>query len=377
MCRNSLPVLAGVLLVLALPSRAAAQEVAVIVGFHGDADPGIFARHGGSPGTDLGSIGAQAGRVPAGRLRALKAEAGVAYVEEDIVRQATVTPNDTHYAAYQADDFGLINAPAAWDLSTGSGIRVAVLDTGCQLNHPDIGSGASGKVKVWRNFSSGKATDVADKNGHGTHTAGTVGARTNNGTGVAGAGFNCELAIGKVLGPKGGYDSWIAAGLNWSWQTANAKVVNMSLGGPGSSSTLQNAVDAAWNNGLVVVAAAGNESSSAPSYPAAYTNCISVAATDSSANLASFSNFGSTVDLAAPGVSIASTYKGSAYVLMSGTSMASPHVAGVAALVWASSHGSSNTNVRARLEGTATLPVAGANAGSLKVVDAYASLAAP
>jgi len=352
-----------------------ADSVAVIVGFHGQADETIFERHGGKKGTPLGSLHAHAGHVPASQLKGLRAEPGVAYVEEDLVRQPTFTPNDTYYASYQADDFGLIGCPAAWDVSKGAGKRVSVLDTGCQLSHPDIGSGSSGKVKAWKNFTtSGASTDVKDNNGHGTHTAGTVGAKTNNSSGVASAGVNCELAIGKVLGSSGGYDSWVAAGINWSWQTAGAKVVSMSLGGPGATTTLQNAVNSAWANGVVVVAAAGNDGSTVLSYPGAYTNCISVAATTNAGALASFSNYGSTVDIAAPGVNIASTYKGSGYALMSGTSMATPHVAGVAALVWASPFGTSNAAVRKQLQGTATRAVTTPNGSPLKLVDAYAAV---
>jgi len=365
---------AAAALVAALPAVAFADDVNVIVGFHGQADRAIFSRHGGSAGTDLGGINAVAGHLPPGQLKALRAESGVAYVEEDQVRKTTTVPNDELYGSYQANSYGLINCPAAWDVSTGVGVRVAVLDTGVQLNHPDIGSGSTGKVKAWKNFTGGKTTDVTDKNGHGTHTAGTVGAKTNNTTGVAGAGFDCELAIGKVLGPQGGYDSWIAAGMGWAWQTAGAKVISMSLGGAGSSFTLDTAVNEAWNHNLVIVAAAGNSTSDKIFYPAASLNCIAVAATDNSGALASFSNFGSWVDIAAPGVNIASTYKGSAYAQMSGTSMATPHVAGVAALIWATTYGTTNASVRARIESTATLAVTGSNAGSLKVVDAGAAV---
>lgn len=362
--------LAGSLLALV----ARADEVRVVVGFHGRADGSVLEKHGGRRSLDLAASGACAGYVPAERLRALRLEPGVAFVEEDLVRQKTLVPSDTYYAAYQADDYGLIRAPEAWDVSQGTGIRVAVLDTGAQLNHPDLGSGTSGKIKLWRNWTSFLSMDVTDLDGHGTHTAGTIGARTNNGTGVAAAGFNCELAIGKVLGPSGGYDSWIAAGMDWSWQTAGARVISMSLGAAGTSATLEAAVNRAWSNGVVVVAAAGNNASDQIFYPAAIPNCISVAATDAAGALASFSNFGSTVDLAAPGVSVASTYRGSGYALMSGTSMACPHVAGVAALVWATPYGTGNAAVRALLESGATLPVTGANAGSLKILDAYVSV---
>lgn len=358
-----------------LPCALAADDLAVIVGFHGQPDRGIFARFGGRSRGDLQALRASTGRVPAAALAALRASPGVAYVEEDLVRQATVTPNDTYYASYQADDFGLINCPAAWDISKGTGVRVAVLDTGCQLSHPDIGSGTSGKVKVWRNFTGKRPTDVNDINGHGTHTAGTVGARTNNARGVAAAGFDCHLAVGKVLGNSGvGYDSWVANGITWSVDTAGAKVISMSLGATGASTTLENAVDYAWGKGAVLVGAAGNDSNDTLNYPAAFTNCIAVAATDNAGTLASFSNFGVWVDIAGPGVEIASTYKGSNYALASGTSMATPHVSGVAALVWATPHGTSNVSVRTRLEGTATGNVA-TPAGDVKLLDAAAAVA--
>ena len=296
-------------------------------------------------------------------------------MEEDLVRKATLTPNDTYYASNQADDLGLINCPSAWDVSRGAGVRVAVLDTGCQLSHPDIGSGSSGKVKASRNFTTGKTSDVSDKNGHGTHTAGTVGARTNNARGVAAAGFDCDLVIAKVLGNNGsGYDSWVASGITWSVDTAAAKVISMSLGGVGTSTTLESAVNHAWNSGTVVVAAAGNDGNDALNYPAAFTRCIAVAATDASGSLASFSNFGPWVDIAAPGVSIASTYKGSTYAVASGTSMATPHVAGVAALVWATPHGTSSASVRSRLETTPPLDVV-TPSGGVPLLDAAAAVA--
>lgn len=366
---KSLILLAAVL----FPAAAFADDVNVIVGFHGKSDSGIFARHGGVAETDLSALQACAGHVPPGKIKSMRAEPGVAYVEEDLVREASdaVVPNDKYYTQYQAGSFGLIRAPEAWGVSTGAGVRVAVLDTGCLTSHTDI----SGKVKITKNFTTKKAsTDVTDNDGHGTHTAGTVGAKTNNGTGVAAAGFNCELAIGKVLGPAGGYDSWIAAGIDWARQTAGAKVVSMSLGGPGAGTTLEDAVNAAWNGGLVVVAAASNDASSAPSYPAAYENCISVAAVDNAGALASWSNYGPTVDIAAPGVSILSTYKKNGYAFLSGTSMATPHVAGVAALVWASPFGTSPAAVRAQIERCAKLNVTGANAGTLHVLDAAAAV---
>jgi thermitase len=345
---------AALLVAGALDARAArAQDVPVIVGFHRDVDPGIFARHGGRARNDLGPVlRACAGTVPAARVGALLAEPGVAYIEEDAVRTKRATPNDTYYARYQAASYGLIRLPAAWDVSRGAGVRVAVLDTGCEVAHPDIGSGATGKVKAVRNFTTRDTADVRDPDGHGTHTAGTVGALTGNGRGVAGAGYLCELAIAKVLSPSGAYDSWTAGAITWSWQTAGARVVSMSLGGPGYTYTLEAAVSRATRAGVVLVAAAGNAASSRGEYPAAFPTCISVAATTSTGRRASFSNYGRTVDIAAPGVSILATWPGGQYVYSSGTSMATPIVSGVAALVLAATPGATGAAVRERLLAT-------------------------
>jgi thermitase len=161
----------------------------------------------------------------------------------------------------------------------------------------------------------------------------------------------------KVLGDDGsGYYSWVVKGIIWA-ADHGARVINLSLGGPEGSGTLQNAINYAWNKGCVVVAAAGNDGSGSPSYPAFYDNCIAVAATDSNDAKASFSNHGFWVDVAAPGVDIYSTLPNHKnqigprnYGTLSGTSMAAPHVAGVAALVWATDFGTSNAAVRARIE---------------------------
>lgn len=358
-------------------SSALAQEQ-VIVGFYGPPSEATVEKHGGTVRSKNFPLRFVAASMPANRVSGLRKEPNVAYVETDNVRTTQLDPNDPLYATDQVDDYDLIRCPGAWSVSTGAGVRVAVLDTGCFSGHPDIGVGSSGKVKVWKNFTtSGKSTDVSDKHGHGTHTAGTVGAKTNNGTGVASAGFDCELAIGKVLSNSGtGYDSWIANGMAWAVDTAGAKVISMSLGGPGGSQTLSDAVNYAWGKGAVLVAAAGNEASSSPSYPAAYPNCISVAATDNTGTLASFSNFGSTVDIAAPGVNIVSTTNDGGYGPMSGTSMATPHVAGVAALIWATPWGTTNQSVRDRIEGTATRTVATPDGSPLRLVDAAAAVGA-
>ncbi|MDP2991007.1 MAG: S8 family serine peptidase, partial [Kiritimatiellota bacterium] len=225
----------------------------------------------------------------------------------------------------------------------------AVLDTGIKLTHPDL----AGKIVVSQNFATGSATSD-DLHGHGTHVAGISAAITNNGTGVAGLGRDASLMNVKVMGDTGsGYHSDIANGVIWATDHG-ANVINMSLGVTGTSTTLQQAVEYAWNHGVVVVAAAGNSGSSVPSYPAYYPRAIAVAASDPNDKLYSFSNFGDWVDVAAPGNAL-STTKNGGYGYMSGTSMASPHVAGLAGLVWSvardnNGDGKLNDDVRAMIE---------------------------
>ncbi len=377
----------------AFAGAAIADDLQVIVGFHGKSDPGVFAKHGGAAENEVESLGIVAGRIPAGKLKHLAGEPGVAFVEERLVRQTTQDPNDPFYnysdpTFRQSDDFAAGGFPAAWSVSTGSGVRVAVLDTGVQKDHVDIGSGATGKVKIGKNFTTGPSSDYSDKNGHGTHTAGTVGAKTNNGVGVAGAGYSCELAIGKVLGNAGGYDDWIANGILWAAdkKQGNAKVISMSLGGPGLSTVLNNALNSASASGVVIVAAAGNEGKDGKdSYPGAHPACISVAAVDTTGMMASWSNFGPTVDIAATGVNITSTYTKNRVATLSGTSMACPHVAGAAALVWATNPSASAQSVRDRLinsatqlaDGQPTTKDAQGNdvAGTIKLLNAGAAVA--
>lgn len=363
-------------LLAALSRSAYADDVGVIVHFHGDVDETLLAQHGGRMTLRLRSSNAVAGRIPAERLRALRLSPNVAVVEEDVILRASIAPNDPRYGTNQTPAFTLINAPQAWDISKGVGIRVCVLDTGVRSDHEDLGSGADGKVKLGKNFTTVDAAAWADGNGHGTHTSGTVGARTNNSLGVAGAGFNCELAVGKVLDDTGsGSTSWVAAGIDWASTTSGSKIISMSLGG-GGATALRDAVNAAWNNGLLIVAAAGNANNSAVEYPGGYPNAMSVASTDSNGVKSSFSSYGPTVDIAAPGSSINSTYSSStsSYATLSGTSMATPHVAGIAALLWSDMSSPSNALVRLRLESSPTKFVAMPDGGQIPLLDALAAL---
>jgi len=312
---------------------------------------------GSVPRLGVDVVSASAADLPS-RLSAYLRDPRVEYAEPDyraeayvISAQTAVTPNDPSFS--QQWGMTKVEAPGAWGVTTGtSGVKIAILDTGIDQDHEDLAS----KIVDNQNFTGSSSFD--DLYGHGTHVAGIAAAITNNATGVAGMGWSSSLMNVKVLDDSGsGYYSWIANGIIWA-ADHGAKVINMSLGGRSASKTLENAVNYAWSKGVVLVAAAGNNGSSARSYPAYYQNCIAVAATDSNDKKASWSNYGSWVDVAAPGVNIFSTLtnhpsvlsSSAGYGYLSGTSMATPHVAGLAALVWATPYGTSNSSVRARIE---------------------------
>lgn len=319
--------------------------------------------------------------VPQGKIDRILADLSknpfVEYAEPDYI--ATVSdypqsdPNDPNFANRQwglantgqtiGGQIGTVGADShaknSWPITTGTTIKVAVLDTGIDASHPDLSS----KLDLQKDFTTSGSVD--DLYGHGTHVAGIIAATTNNGIGVAGICPECRLLNGKVLDNSGsGAYSWIANGITWATDNG-AKVINLSLGGSSSSSTLQNAVNYAWTHGAVVVAAAGNNASSSKIYPAAYPNVISVASTNNRDKKSSFSNYGSWVTVAAPGEYIYSTLPTHSFKLettsgdnlsygfLSGTSMATPMTAGVAALVWSSPFGTNNGTVVNRLKETA------------------------
>lgn len=274
------------------------------------------------------------------------------------------TPNDTYYNQL----WGLSKAsfPSAWNYTTGStDISVAVVDTGVNYNHPDLSANIA--IKAGENAGNGCSNDQygcdfanndsnpMDDNGHGSHVAGTIGGVGNNGLGVSGINWNVSIVPVKVLDSEGsGYTDWIATGINYA-VSRGVKVINMSLGGAGYTQDMYDAISNARNNGVLVVCAAGNEANNNdwnPSYPASYDldNIISVAASDTDDSMAYFSNYGaSSVHIAAPGVGIISTVLNSSYDSYDGTSMASPHVAGVAALLWAYNSTLTYSQVRAAI----------------------------
>ena len=317
----------------------------------------------------------------------------VEYAEADGRLHALFTPNDTFYATQQWDLLAStagINMPAAWDKSTGSGVVVAVIDTGYRP-HADLaanivagydfisdsaeshdGDGRDSSALDAGDYAAagdcGTGEPASNSSWHGTHVAGTIAAVTNNSAGIAGIAYGAKVQPVRVLGRCGGSFTDIADAIVWaaggtvSGVTTNAtpaKVINMSLGGTSSCpATLQSAITTARSLGTVVVVAAGNEAANAStSAPANCTGVVVVAATTSSGGRASYSNYGSIVDLAAPGSGIYSTLNAGtttpgadSYASYSGTSMATPHVAAVAALMLSVNSALTPDEVEARLK---------------------------
>lgn len=252
-------------------------------------------------------------------------DTNVAYVEVDNV----VKVADTTFSNWGVSD---VNAPASWQSGfTGKGVKVAVIDTGA-ATHSDLS--ITGGTNV---ISGATTTSFSDDNGHGTHVAGIIGAKGING-GVKGVAPDASIYAVKALDSSGsGYTSDIISGIDWAIEN-KMDIVSMSLGSSQSDTSLQNAVDTAYNSGILVVAAAGNDGNADGTgtnveYPANYSSVIAVGAVDSTNTRAYFSSTGSKVEVSAPGVNITSTYLNGSYAQMSGTSMATPFVAGDLALL--------------------------------------------
>lgn len=366
------------------------------------------------------------GRELSALLTQLAADPNVEYVEEDHLLQLNFVPNDPRYNE-QWDFFESVagvNAPRAWDQATGSGIVVAVVDNGYRP-HADL----AGQIIPGYDFIS-DATIANDGNGrdpdpidpgdgvaagecgwfskeqrstwHGTHVSGTIAARSNNGVGVAGIAFNAKVLMVRALGKCGGYMSDIADAVAWASgghidgvpDNANrARVINMSLGGQGMCDrTMQNAINTARGNGAVVVVAAGNSKADASYYnPAGCSGVITVAAVNRSGARAAYSNYGPVVDIAAPGGEktsvddpngILSTLNAGlsapaedSYAFYQGTSMATPHVAAVAALALSKNPALSPDRVESLLKRTARPFTASCDQCGFGIVDAAAAVA--
>jgi subtilisin len=341
-------------------NTARADDVRVIVGFKGDASSALVTDHGGQVHRMSGRV--VSASIPAKELAKLRSDAGVAYVEEDAIAEALgkVEPSrkpsgggggTTSTPPAESVPWGVltVNADDAWTTNTGADIKVAVIDTGVDLDHPDLQANVRPGVDYVQNDG-----NPDDDNGHGSHVAGTIAAVKGNGIFFVGVAPDAEIYPVKVLDRRGsGWLSDVAAGIDWA--AANGmNIGNMSLGASSSATTLQDACDAAEAAGVLLVAAAGNSgdgktSTTETSYPAAYDSVVAVGATTSTDGLASFSNTGPYLEISAPGVNIPSTYKNGGSATLSGTSMASPHGAGMAALIWKSLASPSAASVRAAL----------------------------
>ncbi|MDB5933749.1 MAG: peptidase [Massilia sp.] len=349
----------------------------------------------------------------------------VEYAEPDLIMQKMFTPNDPRYNEqwqYYETTAGL-RLPAAWDKSTGAGVNVAVIDTGYRP-HADL----SGQILPGYDFIStatiandgnGRDSDASDtgdaivagecgtgspaqdqsSSWHGTHVAGTIAAKTNNGVGVAGVAYNAKIVPVRVLGKCGGYTSDIADAIIWASggtvtgvpANANpARVINMSLGGAGAcGTTTQTAINSARSRGTVVVVAAGNENTDASSSnPANCAGVVTVAAVNRSGGRAWYSNYGAIVDVAAPGGDTTVTANGilstlnagltapgaDSYAFYQGTSMATPHVAGVVALMLSKNPNLTPDEVEARLKSSARAFPATCTSCGAGIVDASAAV---
>ncbi|MBS7636078.1 S8 family serine peptidase [Candidatus Bathyarchaeota archaeon] len=276
----------------------------------------------------------------------MKAAGAVSYIEPSVMLQAQLVPNDPYWPSQWGPK--KIMADWAWNITVGSSeILVAVVDTGVYYLHEDIWDNYKHIGYDWVN----NDPDPLDDHGHGTHCAGIIAAVLNNYLGISGL-AQVRIMAEKVLDSYGsGYADWVANGIIHATD-CGAKIISLSLGGYGYSQILHEAVKYAYNHGVLLVAAAGNDNTNMKLYPAAFEEVIAVSATDQNDYKAWFSNWGEWVELSAPGVNILSTVPWG-YYFASGTSMAAPHVAGVAALTWSQHQNRSRDWIRIWLRQTA------------------------
>ena len=397
--RLTLPVAALALVAAADAAPAAAQAPAVsgqlLVGFEAGvsksrqneilsgAQGRLARRFKAVRGGLLTLVRPRSGKATDALRRRLEADPDVAYAEPDFLLNTSVTPNDPFYfrdwALNETSGDHDVDAPAAWNTRT-SCTKIAVLDTGVDTDHPDLkdnlykspdtpnnnrdddGNGYVDDTYGW-NAITGKGSGE-DDDGHGTHVAGIIGGRGNNGTGVAGICWSASIVAVKFMNSQGkGSTSDAIDGMEYAAKKG-AKIINASFGCPSSSESLHDAVDYVQDKGVLLVVAAGNDGEDIdnhPEYPASYTdsNILAVAASTDTDQLASFSNYGDTaVDVGAPGDDIYSTYLGGGYKYLSGTSMASPYAAGLAAMLKKQESDATYSNLRYALRHEVDLPPA-------------------
>ncbi|GAA5215207.1 S8 family peptidase [Corallincola platygyrae] len=368
----------------------------------------------------------KAGISPLSMQQNLMASGEVEYIEEDRLLQHFATPSDPSYSQqwHYFESTGGMNLPAAWDQTTGTGVVVAVLDTGYRphvdlvnnllpgydmISDSFVGNDGNGRDSDARDpgdavtrgeCGGGQPTQDQSSSWHGTHVAGTVAAETNNGRGVAGVAYNASVVPVRVLGKCGGYTSDIADGMIWAAggsvsgvpSNANpAQVLNLSLGGGGGcDNTTQAAINTARSLGATVVVAAGNSNANASNYsPASCSGVITVAATNRSGGRAYYSNYGNVVEVAAPGGDVRSGASNGVlstlnsgsngpasdnYAFYQGTSMAAPHVAGLAALLYAADPAITPNEVATAIQQTARSFPASCSGCGAGIADAAAAI---
>ncbi len=255
------------------------------------------------------------------------AEHNYSFVNKAVIQETKVEPNDEFFKPYQWN-LEQIDIEEGWNYANGSDTTIAIIDSGVDPEHPDL----QGKLVEGYNAID-DTSNAIDDNGHGTHVAGIAAALTNNVEGIAGVSWQSKIMPIKVLNTDGEGSSFsVARGIYWAVDHG-ADVINMSLGDYYHSDVLYDAIEYAYDQGVTLISASGNENTDDQMYPAAYPQVITVASVNQDKNRSFFSNYGDYVDVSAPGEHIPSTYLENQYILLSGTSMAAPHVAGLAALV--------------------------------------------
>jgi thermitase len=333
---------------------------------------------------ELDKIGVQVFKVPRGTvsqaLAALQQNPQIEFAEPNYLVEASdvITPNDTYWSQQWGPPD--IQAPLAWGVTTGTAaVTIAVIDSGIDFTHTELAPNVwtnpgevgldgnnqdkrtngvdddgDGYIDDWRgwNFVAG-SNNPQDDQGHGTHVAGIAAAVGNNGQGIAGMAWNTQIMALKILNSAGnGTVSNLASAMVFA-ADHGAQIINLSLGDTVPATVMEDAVNYAYAHGVTVVAAAGNDYHLGVRYPAAYPNAIAVASVDSNNSHSSFSNYGPEIDVAAPGRGILSTCLGGGYCSKAGTSMATPHVAGVAALLASLPQFNTPDKIRAALQNTA------------------------
>ncbi len=342
---------AGNILITALLSVAIVSAQPVIIGLDGEPNEALLENHGARDISYYNLINAVSTDLPASAIQNLKKNPHIKYVEPDILVHALGKPSSQ---PPQQLTWGIerVNAPSMWNITNGTGIKIAVIDTGISKKHPDLniagGINLVGKKKG-RNYNG--------DNGHGTHVAGIIAARNNN-IGVVGVAPDAQLYAVKALDKYGsGYISDVIEAIEWAVLN-NMSIISMSLGTPQYSQALEEVCNTAYANGVLLIAAAGNSGdgnafTDEVMYPAKFDSVIAVGAINRNDTAPYFSASGPEVELAAPGVEIYSTWPRDTYTYASGTSMAAPFVTGVAALYWSENQSLSNSELRELLRNTA------------------------